>query len=428
MEITKKELEKSQIELTVELSLAEFKPFIEKGVKKVSEEIKIEGFRPGKVPFAVLKQKIGEMTILEEAAQIAVDKTLPKVLAENTDKQVIGQPRVDILKLAPENPLIYKITLSALPEVKLSDYKNAKVKKEKKEVKDEEVKKIMNDLREMRAKEVIVDRPAKDGDKVIANIEMFLDNVPVDGGQSKGTAIILGKDYLIPGFDQKLAGAKKDEAREFDLPYPKDHYQAHLAGKLVQFRVKVKEIFERQVPELNDELAKGMGAKTLEDLEKNIKQNLEMENKQQAEQELEIKIIDKILDKTKFGEIPEILINHEAEAMLAELEHTVTNQGGKFSDYLSSLNKTRDQLTLDLLPNAIKRVKSALAIRQIAVTEKLEVSEKEIDEKIEELLKQYKGYEKVEERVKKPNYRLYLHNSLINNKVVEKLKEWNTEK
>ena len=143
MNITKKELEKSQIELTVELSLAEFKPFIEKGVKKVSEEIKIEGFRPGKVPFAVLKQKIGEMTILEEAAQIAVDKTLPKVLAENTDKQVIGQPRVDILKLAPENPLIYKITLSALPEVKLSDYKNAKVKKEKKEVKDEEVKKIM---------------------------------------------------------------------------------------------------------------------------------------------------------------------------------------------------------------------------------------------------------------------------------------------
>jgi len=428
MNITKKELEKSQIELTVELSLAEFKPYIEKGVKKVSQEIKIEGFRPGKVPFAVLKQKIGEMTILEEAAQIAVDKTLPKVLAENTDKQVIGQPRVDIIKLAPENPLVYKITLSALPEVKLGGYKNAKVKRQEKEVKDEEVKKILDNLKEMRAKEVIVDRPAKEGDKVIANIEMFLDKVPVDGGQSQGLGLILGKDYLIPGFDQKLVGAKKNEAREFDLPYPKDHFQANLAGKLVQFRVKVKEIYERQVPELNDDLAKGMGAKTLEDLEKNIRQNLEMENKQQAEQELEIKIIDKILDKTKFGDIPEILINHEAESMLAELEHTVTHQGGKFSDYLSSLNKTRDQLTLDLLPNAIKRVKSALAIRQIAITEKLEVSEEEIDEKIEELLKQYKGYEKVEERVKESNYRLYLHNSLINNKVVEKLKEWNTEK
>ena len=280
----------------------------------------------------------------------------------------------------------------------------------------------------MRAKEVIVDRPAKDGDKVIANIEMFLDNVPVDGGQSQGTAIILGKNYLIPGFDNKLAGIKKDEAREFDLPYPKDHHQANLAGKLVQFKVKVKEIYDRQIPELNNELAKGMGAKSAEELEKNIKENLKKEKEQQAEQELEIKIIDKILDKTKFGDIPEILINHEAESMLNELEQTVTSRDGKFSDYLSSLNKTRDQLTLDLLPNAIKRVKSALAIRQIAILEKLSVDEKEIDKKIEELLKQYKGYEKVEERVKEPNYRLYLHNSLINNKVIAKLKEWNTEK
>ncbi|MDD5291188.1 MAG: trigger factor [Patescibacteria group bacterium] len=428
MEITKKELEKSQIELTVELSLAEFKPYIEKGVKKVSEEIKIEGFRPGKVPFNVLKQKIGEMTILEEAAQIAVNKTIEKILADNIDKQIVGQPRVDIIKLAPDNPLVFKITLSALPDVKLSDYKNAKVKREEKEIKDEEVKKIMDNLKEMRATEAIVDREAKEGDKVIIDIEMFRDNVPLEAGQGKGTAVILGKDYLIPGFDAKLAGIKKGDTREFDLPYPADHYDKNLAGKLVQFKVKAKEIFERQVPEINDEIAKAFGAKSAEDLEKNIRKNLEEEKKRESEQELEIKIIDKILAKTKFGDIPEVLIDHEAESMLAELEHTVTHQGGKFSDYLASLNKTRDQLTLELLPNAIKRVKSALAIRQIAIEEKLSVDEKEIDEKIEELLKQYKGYEKVEERVKDPSYRLYLHNSLINNKVVEKLKEWNTEK
>ncbi|MDD5071238.1 MAG: trigger factor [Patescibacteria group bacterium] len=428
MDITKKDLVKSQIELTVELSLAEFKPYIEKGVKKVSEEVKIEGFRPGKVPFAVLKQKIGEMTILEEAANIAINKTLPKILEENTDKQIIGQPRVDIIKLAPENPLVFKITLSALPEVKLFDYKNAKVKRGKKEVKNEEVKKILDNLREMRAKEVIVERAAKEGDKVIVDLEMFRDNVPLEAGQGKGTAVILGKDYLIPGFDAKLVGIKKDEAREFDLPYPADHYDKNLAGKLVQFKVKAKEIFERQVPEINNETAKAFGAKSVEELEKNIRHNLEEERKREAEQELEIKIIDKILEKTKFGDIPEILINHETEAMLHELEHTIESRGGKFSDYLSSLGKTRDQLILDLLPNAVKRVKSALAIRQIAVEEKFTVSEKEIDEKIEELLRQYKGYEKVEERVKEPNYRLYLHNSLINNKVVEKLKEWNTEK
>jgi len=428
MQITKKPLAKSQIELTVELTVEEFKPYIEKGVKKLSEEMKIEGFRPGKAPFEVVKQKVGEITILEESARIAINKTVEGALKENTDEQIVGQPQVDIIKLAPGNPLEYKITFSVLPEVKLGNYKDFKIKKEKAETTDEETNKIIDDLREARAKEVITDREIKEGDKAIVDIEVFLDNVPIEGGQGKGTAVIIGKDYLIPGFDKKLIGAKKDEAREFSLPYPKDHHQANLAGKMVQFRVKTKEIYERQVPEINDELAKNFGLKNVEEMKKNIKESLEQEKNQKAEQEAEIKIFDKILEKTKFGDIPEVLIDHEAKTMIAELEQTIVSRGGKFSDYLASINKTNEQLTLDLLPNAVKRVKTALIVRQIALEEKIKVSEKEIDEKIEELLKQYKGYAKVEERVKEPAYRGYLENSLTNKKILDKLKEWNLEK
>jgi trigger factor len=428
MQVTKKNLAKSQIELNIELTIEEFKPYIEKGVKKLSEEMKIEGFRPGKAPFEVLKQKIGEITILEESARIAINKTVETAIKENSDEQIVGQPQVDIIKLAPNNPLIYKITFSVLPEVKLGNYKDFKIKKEKTETTDEEVIKVINNLRDSRAKEIMIDRETREGDKVIADIDVFLDNVPIEGGQGKGTAIIIGKDYLIPGFDKKIIGAKKGESREFSLPYPEDHYQANLAGKMVLFRTKIKEIYERQLPEINDELAKNFGLKNIEEMKKNIKESLEQEKNQKTEQEAEIKIFDKILEKSKFEDIPEILIDHEAKTMMAELEQTITSQGGNFSDYLASIKKTSNQLTLDLLPNAIKRVKTALIVRQIALEEKIKVGEKEIDEKIDELLKQYKGYAKVEERVKEPAYRGYLENSLTNKKVLEKLKEWNLEK
>lgn len=428
MKVTKKDLSKSQIELTIELSFEEFKPYITKGAQKVSQEVKIEGFRPGKAPYDILKQKIGEMTILEEAARLAINKTITIAIKENIDGQPIDQPEVNITKIAPANPMEYKVILTMLPEVKLGDYKNVKVKKEKVAIKNEDVDKTINGLQEMRAKEIIVTREIKTGDKVIVNINIFLDNVPIEGGQSQDTAIIIGKNYLIPGFDKKLIGAKKGDTREFNLPYPKDHYQTNLAGKLVDFKVKIKEVYERQIPKADDEFAKSLGLKNFEELKKNIKTNLEQEEKHKEEQRIELKILDKILAKTKFGGIPEILINREAQTMLAELEQTIVNQGGKFDDYLSSLKKTREQLTLDLLPNTIKRVKSALMIREIANQEKINISEKEIKAKLEELLKQYKGHKKVEDKVKEPAYKAYLQNTLINKKVIDKLKEWNVEK
>ncbi|MFH1427898.1 MAG: trigger factor [Patescibacteria group bacterium] len=427
MKVEKKDLPKSEIELNIELSLEEFKPYILKGAEKVSQGVKIEGFRPGKVPYEVLKQKVSEMTILEEAARIAINKTIGEVIKKYVSGQPVGQPRVDITKLAPNNQLEFKVVLAILPKVELGDYKNAKVKKEKIEIKDDEVDKTLNQLQEMRVKEIISDKPVGEGDKIIADIQMFLDNVPIEGGQSKETTVIIGKDYLVPGFDKKLIGAKKSEVREFSLPYPKEHYQKNLAGKLVEFKIKIKEIYNRELPKLDDELAKSLGAKNLEEIKKSLKKNIELEKAQAAEQKTELEIINKIVAKSKFADIPETLINHEVETMLNEFEHNISSQGGKFTDYLASLNKTREQFSLDLVPEAIKRTKNALVIREIAHKENITVDEKEIAAKQKELINQYKGYEKVEERVNDPSYKIYLSNMLANQKVMAKLKEWNLE-
>ncbi len=430
MKVTKTDLPKSQVELTVELSQEEFSPYIERGAESVSKEVKIEGFRPGKVPFDVLKSKIGEMTILEEAARIAINKTIDQVLLENVvDREPVGQPKVDITKLAPENPLEYKVVIAVLPEIELDDYKGLKLKPHTHApVSDKDVEKIIDDLRESRVREVVVDREIKEGDKVTADIEMFLDNIPVEGGQGRGAAAIIGKDYIIPGFDKNLLGAKKGDTREFKLHYPENHHMKNLAGKMVEFTVKINEVYSRELPETNDEFAKAFGLNSATELKENIKKSLEEEKKQHEAQHMEIELLDKLLEKTRFGELPEMLVDHETHAMLDELEHQVAHQGAKFDDYLASIKKTRDQLLMDLFPDAIKRVKSALLVREIAIKEKITVSEKEIDEKVEQLLKQYKGYQKVEERVKSPDYRNYLKNTIANRKVIEKLTEWNVEK
>ena len=428
MKVEKKDLEKSQIEAVVTLTWDELKPYIAKGVESVSQNVKIEGFRPGKATYDVLKQKVGEMVILEEAARIAINKTLDDVIEKHVEKQVVGQPQVEITKLAPENDMEYKVVLAILPAVTLCDYKNCKVKAEKVEVKDEDVQKTLDYFLDMRAKEVLSDQEAKKGDKVIVDINMFLGNVPVENGQSQGTAIIIGKDFLIPGFDKELIGAKKGEEKSFDLPYPADHHQKHLAGKNVTFKIKVGDVFARELPKFDDEFVKAFGQTSAEEFKKSIKDSLEQEKKGQAEQKLEIAIVDKIIDGCKFEDIPEILIQSEAKVMMAELQENVTRQGGKFEDYLSSMGKTSDQLLLEFTPEAVKRVKSAIVIKEIANIEKVEVKDKDVEQRIEELKKQYQGYDKVLERINDPHYKEYLGSIMRNKKLVDQLKEWNTEK
>ena len=426
MQVNKKDLEKSQVELTIELSNEEFAPYIEKGAQKVSENVKIEGFRPGKVPYEVLKQKIGEMTILEEAAHLAINKTIDEIIDQNLiGQQAIGQPQVNITKLAPNNPLEYKVIVSILPTIALGDYKNLKLKAEKAKLDAKELDKALNDLRDMRATEALIDREVKDGDKVILDINMSLDNVPIENGQHKDLAVLIGKDYFVPGFDRKLIGAKKGGEKKFILPYPDDHHQKNLAGKLVEFVVKVKDVYERIIPELNDEFASFFHLKNLAELKKNLEESLLHEKKHNLDLKNESEMITKIIDKTKFGELPEEIINSEAKNMLAELEQSVIRQGGKFEDYLKHLKKTKDELMLEIIPNALKRVKSALLIREIAVIEKITAHEHEIEEKIAALKKQYKDNKDVLKMVEEKGYRSYLNNILTNEKVIAKLKEWN---
>ena len=435
MKVEKKDLAKSEVEILVELSAEEFKPYIERGAAIVAREIKIEGFRPGKAPYEIVKGKVGEMTILEEAAHLAIRKTIEAAIKEHAGGEPVGQPKVDIVKLAPGNPLEYKITLALLPEIKLGDYKAAKVKQKKAEFKEEEISGMIENLREMKAWEAAVSRELKSGDKATVDIEMFLDSVPVEGGQGKNTTVLMGKNYIVPGFDDKLLGARPGETREFSLPYPADHHMKNLAGKRVEFRVKVNEVFERQLPALDDFLAADFGLKTIAELRENITKSIKEQKERELSQAAEREMLLKIITASRFGDIPEMLIQHEADNMLHELEHEIADRGGKFEDYLASVKKNREQIMLDMLPDAVKRVKISLLVREIAKTEGIKVTDEEVEKQIKGMKDYYEQAAKTApdakdmvKRAETPEYRNYVVNVMSSRKVIDKLREWNVEK
>lgn len=426
MQVTINSLPQSQLEALISLSAEEFAPYIEKGAEALSKNMKIEGFRPGKVPYDHLKAKVGEMAILEEAAHLAIHKTIDEVIEKHlADKNPIGNPQVEVTKLAPENPLEYKITIAVLPEVTLGKYKELQIKEEKIVVKDEEVKKSVNDLAEMKVKESISDKEITDNDKVIVNVELFLDKVPAEGGQAQDITVMMSKDYFVPGFDKQLLGHKKNDELNFSLPYPADHHLQHLAGKMVDFKVKIKEVYQREMPKIDDEFAKGLGFPTLAELETAARKNLEHIQKHKNEQKNEIAMLDKIIDDSKFSDLPELLVQNESQMMLGELEQQVSQYGGKFEDYLASIKKSKDDLIMEMLPMAVKRVKSALVLREVALKEDLKISTEEIEAKIKEVKEQYGANPEVQKMTAEKGYRAYIGNILANQKVIKKLREWN---
>lgn len=425
MKVNKNILSETQIELTVEVETPDLDKFLTNATTKLSEHVKVPGFRPGKVPAEMVKGQLGEAVIWEEAARLYINKNLDKIVADNCPRQSLGMPQINITKLAPGNNLEFKVIVSMIPEVKLGEYKDLGIKRDVVAVTDAEIDKVLAEFCEAQVKEAIVDRALTTGDKVTVDIKMFMDKVPLEGGQAQGTAVIIGKDYIIPGFDDKLIGAKAGETKDFDLVYPADHFQKNIAGKRVEFNVVIKDVYERILPQANDELAKNFGLKNLEDLRHNIKHSISHEKEHKAEEKAHISMINALLAKTEFGEIAEVLVDSELENMMAELAHNVEQHGGKVDDYLLSIKKTAEDLKGEWRDEALKRVKSALLLRAVSEKEKIEPSADDIEHELGHLREHYKDDDRALEIINSTAYARRLASELANRQTILKLGEWN---
>jgi len=422
MKIVLNKLPKSRVELTIELSVEELTPFLNQAAQQLAQKNKIAGFRPGKIPYHIIGQQLGAMAIYEQAMEEILNDSYFKAIKEN-QLLPVEKPKIEILKFAPDNPLVYKAIFAVLPKIKLGDYKKIKVKRKEIEITPEQVEKTLKELQKMRAKETLVNREIQKKDKVLVDLEMFIDKVPLENGQSKNTQLIIGDSFFIPELGENLIGLRKGEFKEFPLKFPTNHYDKKLASKSVDFKVKINEVYQIDYPEINDEFAKNLGKfANVEELKKKLEENLKEEKRTEEEQRLELEILDKSVEKSEFEEIPEALINVEVEKMISELEVGVKQQGVKFEDYLNHLQKTKESLKEEFKPKAEKRVKIILLINKIIEEKEIKISEQEIEQAKQEGLRLYSHNLEMAKNIQSEEYKNYLTNLLRNRKVIDFLK------
>ncbi|MBI2984142.1 MAG: trigger factor [Candidatus Kerfeldbacteria bacterium] len=415
---------KSTVKLTVELSPDEMKPHLERAAEVLSKGHQIEGFRPGKASLGIVLQRLGAQAVWEEAAEQAVRKSYAQAVKQH-GLQTVGPPKISVHKLAPDNPFVYHAEIAVLPEIVVGNYRELKVKRAAVEVKPEQVDRAVADLQSMFAKEVLVDRPAQRGDKIEIDFDLAVGHVPVEGGSSKQHPVVIGSGHFIPGFEDQLIGLRKEERKEFTLTFPSDYKNRQVAGQQGTFKVMAKAVYQIDQPQLNDDFAKRASKQqTLNDLRQQLERNLRDEAAQKNERIFERAIVDELITKSKFSELPEVLVDHEVTKMLNELQEEVERRGGaKFDDYLQGLKKTTASLKLEFRPQAEHRVKSALLLRQIAKRENITATTEEVEQEVKQALQMYTRYPELRSQIESDDYRDFARVMLTNRQVVARLKK-----
>ncbi|MEI7741311.1 MAG: trigger factor [bacterium] len=422
MTYTRENLPKLSVKLTITIDIDELDDHIENAAKAAAKDFAVAGFRKGHAPLEMVKEKIGEMKLLEAALEPAVRKSL--VEAITTEKlETVGAPDIRVEKSAPGNPLIYTATLALMPTVeKLADYSKIKVEAKSNEVPESKIEDAIKELRRMQAKEVRVERGVTEKDKAVVDFAMKREHVPIEGGQAKDHTIYMEENHYIPGFKEQILGLKEGEKKNFTLKFPDNHYQKQIAGAEIEYDLTMKGVFEMTLPEFNDEFAKSLGAENAAKVRETIFGNMKEETEEENRRATEVEMLEKLADQSVFSEIPELLVKSEGEAMFHELEHSIEDRGITFADYLRDLKKTPNDLMKDFEPQALRRVKVALVLGKCSNELKTEVTEEELEVELDKISKEYEKPE-MKERVHSPQFREHEKIVLRNRKTIEALKK-----
>ncbi|MFW0862677.1 MAG: trigger factor [Candidatus Komeilibacteria bacterium] len=428
MEVNKKELEKNELELTIKVKVDEMDKFLKLSAERLSKDAKIAGFRPGKAPYDMVVKELGEMKIYEAALDDILTHYFWQAIQENK-VDAIGQPKIDIVKFAPGNDLEFKATVALLPKVKLGKYTDLNIKKNEVKIDKVELNKVIDDLREMRVKEVAKNEVAADGDKVSVDFKVSCDGKPIENGSAEKYPLIIGSKRMIPGFEEEVVGLKAGEEKKFKLKFPENYHDKEVANKECDFEIKVHEVFSRELPELDDEFIKSLGQfKDVEDFKSKVEENIKAEKDFKESQRVEIEMLEKLVENAEFEDIPQVLVEAEAHKMVHELQSSIESQGMSWEQYLQSINKDHDSLQKEMEVGAEKRVKTSLIMREITIKENLKVEPKEIEEELKKLAEQYKDNPQAQENLQSDGYKKYLENNLNNEKVLNFLRDKNIVK
>ncbi|MCX7780457.1 MAG: trigger factor [Negativicutes bacterium] len=389
MKVTAERIDNHQVRLEIEVPQPEVAKAVAKACQRLANKVNIPGFRKGKVPRKVLEMRIGKEAILDEAFEILASPAYSRALQEQ-DIDPVTRPEIEVVTLAEDQPLVFKATVVAKPEVTLGEYKGLQVEKPSSEVTEEDVNKHLESLRTRHSKMVVAEDAAlANGDFAIIDFAGFIDGQPFKGGEAQGYPLEVGSGSFIPGFEEQLLGAKAGESREVRVTFPEDYFVPELAGKEANFQVKINDIKRRELPELDDDFAKEVGDfGSLEELKADVRNRLEQTAKQKAEREYRNKIIAAAVDNATV-DIPEVMVEQRISNMIEDFDVNLQNRGLSLDKYLEYAKTDMAGLRESYRESARTSVKTDLVLESIAKAEKLEVKPEELEAEIAAMAQGY---------------------------------------
>ena len=402
MKVTVSKPEKSEVTITIEAEESDLKKFLERAAAELASQVKIDGFRKGKIPKDVLEKHIGAETIRAHALELA----LPELYADAVMKekiQVVARPEIKVTK---DKPFTFEAVVAVLPEVQISGHNKIKVKKEKIEITDKDVEEMVDYFRKQRSSHTKVERAAKMGDKVEIDFAGFdpKGDVPLDGTASKNHPVVLGDKMLIPGFEEHVVGMKEGDEKEFELTFPKDYHSKKFKGKKVKFKIKLHKVEEVKLPEVTKEWIKEITGKDLtpEKFREDVKESLQKDRETQARTSRENKFFEELLKLAKV-DIPKALIDEEIDFILDRTKMDLESKGLEWEQYEKYLTEQKRDIRDEKRDQAEKQVKLRITLAHLYKAEEIEADDKDVEARLKEQLIRYprSEQEKIKENYKK---------------------------
>lgn len=389
MSLQVEKLENNTAKLTIEVPAEEFDKAIMKAYQKNKNKFNVPGFRKGKVPYAMVEKMYGAAVFYEDAANYVIPDAYANAATES-ELEIVARPDINVTQIEKGKPFIFEAEVTLKPEIKLGKYKGVKVEAMDTTVTDEDVQAELDKVKEQNARLVAADDKAvEDGDQTTIDFEGFVDGEAFEGGKGEDYPLTIGSHSFIDTFEEQLIGKKVGEEVEVNVTFPEEYQAKELAGKPAMFKVTIKEIKVKEYPEIDDDFAQDVSEfDTLDEYKADIKKNLEDKKTQEAEADKESKVIEAIVKDSEM-DIPEKMIEAQAQQMLEEFAQNIAMQGISFEQYLQFTGATVEQLREQVTPQAKARVESSLVLEAIVKAEKIEATDEEFDEEVKKMAERY---------------------------------------
>lgn len=390
MSVQVEKLEKNMAKLTVEVSAEDFKAAIKKAFNKNKNRFAIPGFRKGKAPQAMIEKMYGEGVFYEDAADEAINASYAEAMKES-GLDIVSRPEVTIEKIGKDEPFVYSALVAVKPEVTLGQYKGVEVEKADASVSAEDVEAELKKVQEQNARLLTVeDRGVEDGDQTVIDFEGFVDGKGFEGGKAEDYPLTIGSHSFIDTFEEQLIGKKIGEECEVNVTFPTEYHAADLAGKPATFKVTVKEIKVKELPELNDEFASEVSEfDTLDEYKKDVEKKLVEKKEIEANSKNEDAVVAKVVENATM-EIPDKMIDAQAENMVQDMARRMQSQGLSLDMYLKYTGMTVEQMKEQARPDAEKRIRTRLVLEAVAKAENIQITDEKVDEEVAKMAEAYK--------------------------------------